>query len=123
MKSITAFIRSIQEAPLAVRKRWLVVFTVPTMVVVIALWAGYMRTAVGGEEVVVRVEASEVGIFQVMRAGVGVVGERVENGFHRATALVTGTLGSSRVIEIEVPQGPVNFVAEGLENIPETKLP
>ena len=119
------FIRRIRNADLAVRKRWLVVFTVPTMALVVLLWAAYMRASIGapasGEAQAAAPE--RVGAFTALAAGWGIVADRMENGVVKVARFLRGGAGLSRTIELNVRQGPVDFTAEELGEVPRTTLP
>lgn len=125
MKAIVAFIRRIRASSLAVRRRWLVVFTVPTMVLVVLLWAAYMRASIGGgaPEPALTEKQDRVGAFAAVAAGWDIVATRVENGAARVARFLRAGAGLSRSIEIEAPPPPTDFALDGLEEIPPTALP
>jgi hypothetical protein len=103
-----------------VRKRWLVVFTVPTFALVILFWVFAAGASVRGEAgAEVRASAGP-GFFETFGAGLRVVGGRVSRGSERVQNFFRSRLAGP-TISVDVSER--NFIAEGLEVIPLTPLP
>ena len=116
MKRIMQLIHEIRNSPLAVRKRWLVLSTVVTMLLVLGTWRVYVNiTADGGE--------GNIGTAKVFRAGLGVVSERLQNGVRKVVEVLNLSATFSNSFDIKVDPKSQNFIVEELPVIPKTKLP
>lgn len=124
MKSLLRFFRNIRNAEESVRKIWLFVFTIPTMLLVVAFWTMYMHSSLGGGVPEAKAETQEdIGVFSALRAGVGVLGVRMYRGWDRVLGFTAGTVGGTYTITVDVPEPPQNFVVQHLDDIPKTRLP
>ncbi len=119
MKRIMQLIHDIRNSPLAVRKRWLVLSTVASMLLVLGAWMLYTNIITRAADA----GASQVGFVRVFRAGLGVVGERLQNGVKKVTRALHLSASFSNSFTVQVDPKSQNFIMEGLPPIPKTKLP
>ncbi len=125
------FISRVRASDDGTKRRWLFVFTVPTMIVVVFLWVMYVRAFLpeneGGTEVALADESSGTSLTSfretasVLRTGAGVViGEFLARA-DQAFKLVGAKLAARNVITVQVPIEP-KFVVTDLPPIPVTPL-
>ena len=111
MKGITEFIREIQISDDATKRKWLVIFSGSTMLVVVAVWVMWMGAVIPGAglEAVAKAEPERPGVFKTLAAGVSVIWSDIES---RLLRRETWSVEENR-----------NFIADDLPIIPPTPLP
>jgi len=109
------WLNEIRSASPTIRRRYLVIFSVGTMLLVTGVWIQYMRSFVIGSE---EKSQSAGKVFTgILSAGFGAL---KEGGEHLA-GQIREKIEKKRDITIENPDK--NFTVEDLKPIPETPLP
>ena len=119
MKHIMQLINDIRNSPLAVRKRWLVLSTVASMLIVLGSWMLYTNITTRAADA----GASRIGFAKIFSAGLAVVGDRFQNGVHKVAATLHISASFSNSFTVQVDPKSQNFVMEGLPAISKTTLP
>ncbi len=120
------FISNLREGDEALKRRWLFVFSVPTMLIVVFLWVVYVRATLP-ETNVEAVAVSEPERFSfgetasVLRTGALVIVQESLARADRAFKAVKGKLLERNVITFK-PEAEPNFVVTDLPPIPTTPL-
>ncbi|MEK7612005.1 MAG: hypothetical protein AAB407_01565 [Patescibacteria group bacterium] len=125
MRSIIRFIQNLQEQSESVRRRWLVILSGGTMLVVLLVWVGYLKAIIPSTEVpTVEAESEKMGFTESFKAGLVIVGEGTRGVLKQGGKIAESAknqISEDRTIIIETPQK--NFILETLEVIPPTQLP
>ena len=111
-KKIQNLIHDLQEADRETKKRWLVGSTLITGLVVISFWAVYVSFAIKGLRVV-EAENSEASFSEVFFNGLKAVKDET---FAKLQEL------SGQMEFLGLSGANLNFVAEGLEEVPPKRL-
>ena len=114
---IKDFIIKIQNSNEAIKKLWLFVFSGISMAVVVGLWMVYLNTIVAKVESPKQIVSApaaapayqEPGLLEIFGAGVKVIFDQFKE-----------KLAVTNNIFIKNPE--INFIAEGVEQIPATSL-
>jgi hypothetical protein len=111
------FITHIQNADEPVRRRWLLILSGSSMLIVIALWIGYINlivTAPEGPPLTAEATppATDPGFPKIFGAGLKAVTDEARK-----------QIGGENEITIENPKGNFQLSPEKLPPIPRTKLP
>ncbi len=109
IEAVKKFIRELQESDDHRKIRWLWGSSSAAFIVVISLWAAYMRFQLTPVEPL-QASAEKKSILATAENGVSVI-------YH----LVKNAIRSENIVEIKKEN--VNFVFSGLENIPVSEFP
>jgi len=124
-KTLKNFIGRLQDSPEPVRRRWLVILSGASMAAVLGLWVLYINVIVdsAGSELALKPEKQEVqtGAVDAFVAGLKIVGQELKKGGTGVINRLREKLDETNSIEIRGNER--NFILEGLEEIPATKLP
>ena len=104
--AIKAKIQRIQRSDDITKKRWQIVLTSITMIVVILLWLGYVSVTIprleGAPESDSREENMKESFFTVFGRGLTIISGNVKDQLKKAGASVQGAMGS---FEAQIKQG------------------
>lgn len=138
------FIRKVQHADLAVRRKWFVGGTVATMLLVLLVWAAYLNLNIPSVASAVPAGASsstapeattsapaapaKPGVLDTFGAGFDRIGQGLSDAYRSFSDSLTGSfeamkerLGATN--DISVQRNAPNFSFPGLETVPPTHLP
>ena len=114
------FFEDIRNSDEAIRKRWLIALSGASMVIVIALWVGYLNLVVQPSEDVAALH-KEPGLAQTFGLGVKVTAGEIKKGSVRTVDYFREKFGGSNEIMIEKQKR--NFLLEDLPPVTPTRLP
>lgn len=123
MESIKKFFSKLQDSDEATRRRWLVLLSGASMIIVITLWISYVNLIVEpvGREEKIAESRIEPGFAEVMRAGLTVVAKEIKEAAINTLAYVRVTVGSTNQIKVNLLER--NFIDEELPEIKPVALP
>lgn len=107
IRSVKGFIERIRQSEEDVRRRWVIILSSITSVLVIFLWIGAMSLAIKSPEAPAGFAVKEVipeergtGLAAVLKAGVGALGKGLSLGARDILASIGSIVGRKRTIEI-----------------------
>lgn len=123
LESLKKLIAGLREAPEPVRRRYLMVLSGISMILVIAFWAGYLNLIVapvedGPSPASVKEEQD---FWKVLGAGFTAVAAEVRTTLGSSLRFLREQAGAENQITVKRPER--NFILEGLEKVPKAIFP
>ncbi len=84
------FIKKIQNSDENIKKKWLIVSSTISIILVIGLWLVYMNWTLNLPDKTVQKQESETGFWQIFKTGLNVVGESIWNNIKNFAQKITG---------------------------------
>lgn len=119
MSSFIEFINKIRESDNAAKKRWLIIFTAPTMLFIIIFWAFMLRSDLALSEVgAIEKKSNFAESRQVFKRGAAIIAER----FKQGGSILNSAL-NERLLRInEVSPNNLKFNSEEVEPVAPKRL-
>ena len=114
-KNITEFINELRESDDARKRRWLVILTVPAMLVVLTIWLFMLRANFSTTQAQAEDDNSSTQFFALLGRGVALVTRQFGRGFVKLGGRVNANLWQTT--QLGATTEPQDFVLDSLEPI------
>jgi|AP45_3_1055517.scaffolds.fasta_scaffold03369_2 hypothetical protein len=120
-KDIKSFIARIQKSDEETKKRWLIVFSVISSIIVIGLWAVYLNFTTVSVIAANPLKNQRPGFLRIFSTGVSVVGDKTTTGLANSYVYFSDKAKSENKFLINKEDH--NFIYQEIKPLPNRPLP
>jgi hypothetical protein len=120
-KDIKSFISRIQESDENTKKKWLIILSSISSVIVIGLWAVYLNFTTASITAVNPMQEKKPGFFKVFFTGASVVGDKATTGLANSYVYFSDKTKSENKFSINKDEH--NFIYKEIKPLPNRQLP